>query len=243
METLRTCTGCLRRLPANSLHYRPRRDRPCGLSSMCRECLAERYGPKDRQRAFTRRPRRDPSAQVQQCCRCKQNYPATCEHFPPKPASVNGLASRCRVCDREIARDRMRRLRQEQPESVKDAKRRYAKSDRGRQHKRERSRVDNAKRRQRNTEHSFLWSQRDWERVQQMFGGRCAYCGSGGPFHQDHFIPLSHTACPGTIPGNIVPACPPCNLSKSARDPFEWVSCVATLSRILRILQAHRDSP
>ena len=48
----------------------------------------------------------------------------------------------------------------------------------------------------------------------------CAYCGSHGDMHMDHFIPLAlggtHTL------DNLIPACPRCNYSKRDNDPETW---------------------
>lgn len=48
----------------------------------------------------------------------------------------------------------------------------------------------------------------------------CAYCGTRGDMHMDHFIPLAqggtHTL------DNLVPACPTCNLNKQDKDPETW---------------------
>jgi len=49
----------------------------------------------------------------------------------------------------------------------------------------------------------------------------CAYCGTDNDnFHWEHIIPKSRGG-PDTI-DNMVLACPGCNLSKGAKDPFEW---------------------
>jgi hypothetical protein len=50
----------------------------------------------------------------------------------------------------------------------------------------------------------------------------CAYCGTAdGPFHRDHVVPRSRGG-PDT-PSNLVMACAPCNLHKSASLPSEWM--------------------
>lgn len=51
--------------------------------------------------------------------------------------------------------------------------------------------------------------------------GRCTYCGSDGPFHIDHVIP--HSRGGNSYPDNLVLACVPCNLSKGAKTPREWL--------------------
>ncbi len=51
-------------------------------------------------------------------------------------------------------------------------------------------------------------------------GDICAYCGSKGPLHWEHIIPVSRGG-PDSI-DNMVRACAPCNLTKGARDPYQW---------------------
>lgn len=53
-----------------------------------------------------------------------------------------------------------------------------------------------------------------------MLGNVCAYCGATGPLHWEHIIPVS-LGGPDSI-DNMVRACPPCNLAKGARDPYQW---------------------
>jgi 5-methylcytosine-specific restriction endonuclease McrA len=48
------------------------------------------------------------------------------------------------------------------------------------------------------------------------YHGRCAYClWPLGTVHWDHVIPVVRDG--GSTQGNLVPACPPCNLRKGAR--------------------------
>ena len=52
------------------------------------------------------------------------------------------------------------------------------------------------------------------------FAGRCAYCSATADTF-DHIVPLSKGG--RTTPGNVVPACKPCNSSKGDRDLDEWL--------------------
>lgn len=61
---------------------------------------------------------------------------------------------------------------------------------------------------------------KDWERTVRLFNRRCAYCGATGDLHMDHVVPLSRGGT-HTI-GNVVPACPSCNLSKHNKFLTEW---------------------
>jgi len=68
----------------------------------------------------------------------------------------------------------------------------------------------------------------------------CAICGGTADFWHwlvwDHWIPLAHPTCPGTLPRNILPLChgrkgagtlsgpPACNNSKGSQDPIVWLT-------------------
>jgi len=55
-----------------------------------------------------------------------------------------------------------------------------------------------------------------------MSGGCCAYCGKVlESVHRDHFVAAKNG---GKLTArNIVPACPHCNISKSSKDPLDWL--------------------
>jgi len=53
-------------------------------------------------------------------------------------------------------------------------------------------------------------------------GYRCLYCGDqAGPFDCDHIIPFSRGG--SNDPDNLATACRPCNRSKRAKTPAEWL--------------------
>ena len=67
----------------------------------------------------------------------------------------------------------------------------------------------------------------DWSRCLDYWHGVCAYCGAQQDFwhviEADHYVPLSSSDCPGTIPENMLPACKACNTSKGHRPPEQWM--------------------
>lgn len=70
----------------------------------------------------------------------------------------------------------------------------------------------------------------DWTYALNYFHGVCAYCANPPSFldrdwilHAEHFIPLSDPNCPGTIKGNMLPACQNCNFSKHNKAPHDWL--------------------
>ena len=60
----------------------------------------------------------------------------------------------------------------------------------------------------------------EWGKTLLAFDGKCVYCGDPWE-HQDHLIPVALGG--GYTKENIVPACEPCNLSKGASHPADWV--------------------
>lgn len=59
------------------------------------------------------------------------------------------------------------------------------------------------------------------------FSDCCAACGVaiGGliEIHWDHWIPVDHHSCPGTVRWNMVPMCPACNRNKHYSMPMDWL--------------------
>ena len=55
----------------------------------------------------------------------------------------------------------------------------------------------------------------------EQFRGLCAYCPAPASTW-DHVIPVARDG--RTVPGNIVPACLPCNSSKKNSDVIEWLA-------------------
>lgn len=68
---------------------------------------------------------------------------------------------------------------------------------------------------------------------QQMFlsGETCAYCGARQQLQWEHIIPVS-LGGPDSI-DNMVRACPRCNQTKGARDPYQWLLGNKPIPRIV----------
>lgn len=59
------------------------------------------------------------------------------------------------------------------------------------------------------------------EFLKVLYASTCAYCGAPAE-HADHFFPIATGGL--HCVENLRPACGPCNGSKAARDPFEWIA-------------------
>lgn len=100
------------------------------------------------------------------------------------------------------------------------------------------------------------FTREDEIKMHEYFDHRCAVCGKPvGLWHilaLDHWIPVSSSNCPGTIPANIIPLCHAvkdgegsCNKSKLNRDPREWLVStfgIRKANKILKRITAYFDS-
>lgn len=71
-----------------------------------------------------------------------------------------------------------------------------------------------------------LFTEQDWKKCLDFFGGCCAACGNPpslfDDLQADHFVPLASPDCIGTVPTNVIPLCLSCNSSKRDKNATEW---------------------
>jgi len=99
----------------------------------------------------------------------------------------------------------------------------YKFDDKSREYYREKQR----RRRERLQDLPKDYGKEDRLMVEDAFEGVCGYCGAfpeDVPFEHDHFIDAYNDDCPGTVVGNMVYSCRPCNRSKGKQDPKDWLS-------------------
>lgn len=98
---------------------------------------------------------------------------------------------------------------------------------------RARNRIHAHLRRARKNDLPATFTAEQWEQSLNYFNGCCAVCGRQlnslfGDYkaHQDHWIPVSYEGDdnPGTVATNMIPLCKPCNLSKAASMPEDWLA-------------------
>lgn len=139
--------------------------------------------------------------------------------------------SPARIAWREANRDRIRAAAREQQARYRaehpDAARQWWAANP------ERHRLYQAKRRA-VAAGTWVVTERDIRRLLTRYDHRCAYCGTRPErLHLDHVIPLKRGGRHSI--GNLVPACQPCNSSKSARLLFPWRVSVLLTSYALSL--------
>jgi 5-methylcytosine-specific restriction endonuclease McrA len=82
-------------------------------------------------------------------------------------------------------------------------------------------------------------SSKEWVRMLRRYRHRCAYCGSDGPIHMEHVIPVSRGGRHAI--GNVLPACETCNLSKQSCLVAEWKLRKIRLARLRATMEAQAD--
>ena len=65
-----------------------------------------------------------------------------------------------------------------------------------------------------------VFTDAEWKKLLNRFSGLCAYCETAKAEHREHVIPISRGGM--NTAGNILPACPTCNLSKGTLTLMEW---------------------
>jgi len=208
-DGLRECSICHRLLAATTeFFYRKTDAERSSLTRQCQECLQAKDQRKRTKNFHLPKLRHDG---LRECSACHALLPETREFFPPRPESLCGLQRQCRPC-----------------KQARQPKRRRSKAKR--KVSRDQNMVNIHRRRTRKYAKPHTFTVDDAQFARTYWQQRCAVCGTEEGFwwklQMDHWIPLSHPDCPGTVPTNMVPLCgglTGCNQSKSRRMPEPWL--------------------
>lgn len=164
-------------------------------------------------------------ARCKKCCnkRSKANYVANKKHYLLLARKWKQTVAGKECAHKNYIQRKKRGLVQacheryivNNKEKVREAKRKYKKSAKGKAARRR----EEAKRRSKEWKIPNRLTAEDWQCILVAYNFRCAYCGSRDRLSQDHYMPL---ALGGThTKDNVIPACLPCNHKKNAKHPHK----------------------
>lgn len=249
--TTKSCTRCLKTLPATTEYFSPSPLGKYGLDSRCKVCRAE-IAKANRAAAGAKPQIKRKQGGLQQCSRCERWLPATDENFR-KRSDSDRLTSWCLECLRAKGRRYMRerlanpevvarrreydrnryplirerklqqqRERESRPE-VKIKRKLYSKAYEQRADRKISRRVRSAVMRRKRANAPGSYTTTDVQLLLHTQKGLCWWCGKphGENYEVDHRIPLSRGGT--NWPDNICIACFDCNRSKHNKLPHEWI--------------------
>jgi 5-methylcytosine-specific restriction endonuclease McrA len=178
---------------------------------------------------------------MKRCGACRRELDASA--FSKLKSSKDGLAWRCRGCDRAA------RLRWESGLTVQPPSEKwcagcvstkltsgfYAGKTKRRNPDRVTASEEKRRARKKGTDSTGV-SVNEWRAVLDAFDHRCAYCYTTGRMSMDHFRPLAHGG--KHSPDNVVPACRSCNSSKADDLIFSWLPRFERSGRLARHAKA-----
>ena len=221
---LKTCTKCNRLLPATTFFFHKNPSGKYGLRSQCKPCYLEINNPralewfrnnKDYSHQQSHEWRQKNSEYDKE--RKRQWYHENADRVSEQ-AKLYNKANRARL------RIKLREYRQSDPRKYKRITQEYY------QNNKDVFRAQKLRRRAKQKSLPSDFTAKQLSACLEYFNHCCAVCGKqlrdlfGDVIpHIDHWIPLANPECPGTVVENMVCLCNNCNLTKSAKEPYEWL--------------------
>lgn len=233
---LRRCTKCLQEFPATPEYFFRRTASKSGLQAVCRECASKYYTQRNRAKGHKPKNYLLIEGNERRCIKCHQWKTNTPEYFYRDASKADGISPICKTC----ANTQKQNWRANNPDKVRAGARRDWLRNievirerarlfvRNNPHK---VKVHYQKRQARKRSLPDTLTQDEWQRTLEYFNGCCAVCkrppGLWHTLAMDHWIPVAHPECPGTVRTNAVPLChgiDGCNNSKGNKLPAEWLT-------------------
>jgi 5-methylcytosine-specific restriction endonuclease McrA len=214
------CPACKQVLPASS--FKRNASKPGGLQCYCAPCTSiksrERYertapnGIMPKKKGDYKQLR---DRGLKPCSTCKKELPL--DNFGKWPSRYDGLAHRCKECDRahrinEAGRLSLKRWREENIDRLKESRRRWSNENRAR------VRFNTNRRHARKSGNGGSHTFEEWEYIKQLHDYRCLRCGKREPeikLTKDHIMPLALGGHDGV--SNLQPLCATCNSAKHTK--------------------------
>lgn len=246
--TTKSCTRCLKTLPATTEYFSPSPLGKYGIDSRCKQCRAQLALEKRRKQGIKPKPQRS-KGDLRQCSRCERWLPATDEYFQ-KRHDRDVFHSQCRDCRNNRAREYQRLKRQnpvtaeqlrqynrkryplirerireyERRPEVRAKRRLYNKEYEQRPERKLSRRLRQADTRRKRANAPGSYTSDDVQLQLRTQKGLCWWCSKphGENYEIDHRIPLSRGGT--NWPENICITCFDCNRSKHNKLPHEWTN-------------------
>lgn len=229
----RKCFNCQQWKPLDRDHFhRSTQDRLFGFARECIECSLVKHNEYRRSKGIPAKPRKPKIEGMKYCRKCDTYYPSTHEFFNKDKGQPDGLKGTCKKCANAQSSD----WRKRNPDKQKQAQHTWYDNKGADYHRkynddnREQARHIVRKRRARRKQLPDTLTFEQWQASLDYFKGCCAICGRPqGLWHKiaaDHWIPLSHPDCTGTVATNIIPLChgnDGCNNSKNDNNALWWL--------------------
>ena len=218
---MRTCTKCGTIKQVHEF-YKGRND--------CKECCRIRSAE---WRKENPKPKRKPKIRkagyqklpegMRKCSRCEEVKEV--KFFYKDSSRASGTSAYCKECVAIRTSERRERL----GEDYLTTRREWAERNRDRireidrawvEENRERRNLAEARRRARKKSLPDTLTPEEQQEILDTFSYACVICEEAYE-HMDHFIPL-FSGYGGTTKENMIPMCSECNMSKGAKNPFEW---------------------
>jgi hypothetical protein len=238
-EGLKRCSKCRELYPATDEYFKKASKRKSGLDSRCKSCAAECtrnwYADTIEERREYNRKRywADPETQrilSRQWYRQnkKRHRAQSIQWREANRERARELERQRYLANRQAYIEKSRQWRKENYERYREYNQRWNESNPEKAAAIRKS-VD-IRRRARLRELPDDFSIKDWQVALEYWGHKCAVCGRSDDddltLAADHWIPLSHPDCPGTVPTNIIVLCNGkngCNNIKHNRMPDIWL--------------------
>lgn len=214
--TTKACTKCGEIKPATLEHFSKCSKVRCGLAAWCKEC--EKQHRKDNREYIARQRRKHYEANRTQKSeydhlryleKREENTQRALEYYRANRAHVKKRINKYKALNKDRVNEWQRQRYRRNPH--KEAARRHI-------------------RRARKHALPYTFKPKHWLLCLGYWHISCAVCGGQlrdlfGDVepHADHWIPLKHPDCPGTIPENMICLCSKCNLNKGAKPPDAWL--------------------
>jgi hypothetical protein len=232
---LRRCKRCGIEYPETLEFFHKGKGNRGGLRPYCKKCRSDQHAenPESTRQSSKRRYYSDPQRAYQESLERRRKNPEKWKEYQKKYSDTHKEQIREKNKRRyDLKKDHVSAITKNWVD--RNLARHRATAKRWNQNNPDKARAAKQRRRARERNLPDTFTAQDWRRSVEYFHGRCAVCErqckdlfGTRTIAADHWIPLTHPDCPGTVPENMIPLCHgevDCNCSKGSKHPIEWLN-------------------